>query len=61
MASPLQCDVPSLRVRPQGVKDSAKYDAVFGEPSRRNVVYFTTQESGGNVLTSSVLAEVLHT
>lgn len=42
----------------QGVADKSKYDALFGVASRRNLVYFTTIMNGGNVLTSSVLAEV---
>jgi len=42
----------------QGVADQERYEATWGMSSRRNVVYFTTQPRGGNILTSSALAEV---
>lgn len=42
----------------QGIADFERYTESFGFGSRRNVVYVTTQTQGGNVLTSSVLAEV---
>ncbi|KAL1528326.1 hypothetical protein AB1Y20_009680 [Prymnesium parvum] len=43
----------------QGVEDYERYRDTFGYGSRRNTVYITTQPHGGNVLTSSVLAEAL--
>lgn len=42
----------------QAVHDKARYDAIFSTSFRRNTLYFTTQPRGGNVLTSSVLAEI---
>ena len=42
----------------QAVTDKARYDAIFTNAFRRNTIYFTTKPRGGNVLTSSILAEV---
>lgn len=41
-----------------GFKDMQRYDSTWGEGYRRNVIYFTTQPKGGNVLTSAVLTEI---
>ena len=41
-----------------GFKDMERYDETWGEGYRRNVIYFTTQPKGGNVLTAAVLAEI---
>merc|ERR1719183_759067 len=40
------------------IDDKNRYDAVFKTTSRRNIIYVTTKPWGGNVLPSSVLAEV---
>ena len=42
----------------QAIDDKDRYDAVFSTTYRRNTLYFTTKPPGGNILTSSVLAEI---
>ena len=42
----------------QAITDKNKYDAAFSTTYRRNVLYFTTKEKGGNILTSAFLKEV---
>ena len=42
----------------QAITDKNRYNEAFSSVFRRNSLYFTTKPPGGNILTSSVLAEV---
>jgi len=60
-ALPTETEQSNLWVPPdsQAVTDKDRYEELFGRPTRRNEIYFTTDPKGGNVLTNSTFKEIL--